>query len=201
MGREAPLVDPRLWKLGSAHREWPVLPTGHAALDQRLPGGGWPQDAMTEVFPRHYGAGEISLFLPALARAADRPVIWVAPPYEPYAPALVRAGIALSRITLARVTQPAEVAWTIEQCLQLQTRLIILAWLQMASIRTLRRIQLGAEKQHAWVILFRPSAALADRSPAALRLALQPVDGCLRLEILKCRGGRPCTVDLDSRTG
>ena len=42
-------------------------PTGHAALDAALPGGGWPPRALTELLLPADGVGEISLLFPALS--------------------------------------------------------------------------------------------------------------------------------------
>jgi len=47
--------------------------------------------------------------------------------------------------------------------------------------------QLAAEAGSAWGVLFRTAEAQTRSSYAALRLRVQPE----RLELLKCRGGRP----------
>ena len=41
-------------------------PTGHAALDAVLPGGGWPVGALVEVLQPQAGQGEWRLLAPAL---------------------------------------------------------------------------------------------------------------------------------------
>jgi protein ImuA len=43
-----------------------IVPSGFAALDAQLPGGGWPHPALIEVLNERPGIGELSLFLPAL---------------------------------------------------------------------------------------------------------------------------------------
>ena len=43
-------------------------PSGYAALDAALPGGGWPEAALVEVLLAADGLGELSLLLPTLAR-------------------------------------------------------------------------------------------------------------------------------------
>jgi len=43
-------------------------PTGFAALDAELPGGGWPHRALTELLVPHPGLGELRLLVPALSR-------------------------------------------------------------------------------------------------------------------------------------
>lgn len=75
-----------------------VRPTGHAALDAELPGGGWPAAGLIELLLPAPGCGELRLLAPALA---GLPVLWVAPPLLPYAPALAALGLAADRITVA----------------------------------------------------------------------------------------------------
>src|SRR5215471_3220273 len=89
----------RIWRgNGDARSARVVLPTGFAALDRYLPGGGWPLGPLIEVFVERYGVGELSLLMPALAAltaGGSRPrkwVAWIAPPFVPYAPALQQRG-------------------------------------------------------------------------------------------------------------
>jgi len=49
------------------------------------------------------GLGEVQLFLPALAQSQQVPgetpwLVWIAPPHEPFAPALAQHGIDLDRL-------------------------------------------------------------------------------------------------------
>jgi hypothetical protein len=60
----------------------------------------------------------------------------------------------------------------------------------------LRRLQLAAEDQACWTLLFRPASARQQRSPAALRIRLTRSETAARVEIIKCRGGRPGVVDI-----
>jgi len=102
------LENPRLWRGHSQAHAAPGLPSGYEALDRHLPGGGWPQCSLTEILVEHYGIGELRLLMPALARlSADcsagdysEPgwIAWVAPPFQPYPPALQQWGIELSRM-------------------------------------------------------------------------------------------------------
>src|SRR5438270_2634675 len=96
----AVLAHPAIWRGNDCAPEPAALASGFAALDAALPGGGWPQGALTEVLLAREGIGEVRLTLPALARvqAQGRRVVWVAPPHRPYAPALAAAGLDLSRL-------------------------------------------------------------------------------------------------------
>ena len=41
------------------------LATGWSVLDSQLPGGGWPQGALTELLTDASGSGEVSLLMPS----------------------------------------------------------------------------------------------------------------------------------------
>jgi cell division inhibitor SulA len=79
-------------------------PTGCAALDAALPGGGWPEAGLVEVLIGADGLGELALLMPALAALStrDRPVLVSAPPYRVYAPAWQAAGVKLSQLRLLK---------------------------------------------------------------------------------------------------
>lgn len=185
------LRDPRIWRRGTAAAATiDAQPTGIAGLDARLPGGGWPRGALSEILVENDGLGECSLVLPALAALtqARRRVALVAPPYLPYAPALAGAGIDLAQVVHIDA-DAGDTHWTAEQCLRAGCCGAVLNWLPRADYRQLRRLQLAAETGGAIGFVFRPLAAAAEASPAALRLRItMAADGAPRIDILKCRG-------------
>jgi cell division inhibitor SulA/protein ImuA len=178
------------------------LPTGFVDLDRYLPGGGWPRRAIIEIFLDRYGIGELSLLMPALAllsrtSRAKRWIVWVAPPFIPYAPALLRHGIDLDRVLMVHPTSAKKDAlWAVEQVLRSESSIAVLAWVKDASDTVLRRFQLAAEERDCWAVLFRPMTALRQSSPAALRLKLSGTAETARVDIMKCRGKRPGIVAL-----
>jgi hypothetical protein len=181
----------------------PSLPTGFRALDAELPGGGWPAASVTEILPRHEGIGELRLLNPALSAlsAGKRALVWVAPPYLPYAPALAAAGVDLSRFILVRTRSQKQSLWAIEQALRSKTCGAVLAWPDRVTWPELRRLQLAAEGSRALAVLFRPARAAADASPATLRLALDTHAGGLAVRILKRRGAaldKPLLLNLQA---
>jgi len=76
------------------------LATGFEALDKILPARGWPSGAIVEVLISQSGIGELQLLMPTMMHLSrlERWLVWVAPPYVPYAPALQTAGLDLSRL-------------------------------------------------------------------------------------------------------
>ena len=184
------LRHPGIWRRGSATRpKVDVEPTGNAELDARLPGGGWPRGALSEILIENDGIGECSLVLPALAALtqARKRVVFVAPPYIPYPPALAAAGIDLAQVVHIEAGA-ADTHWTAEQCLRAGCCGAVLNWLPTADYRQLRRLQLAAESGSAVGIVFRPLRAAKETSPAALRLQVTLSESGPRIDILKCRG-------------
>jgi len=91
-------LHPALWRaaqLGGGLQ--PATPSGFAALDAELPGGGWPHSMLTELLLPHAGVGELRLLAPALARLAGsgRCVMFFDPPARLHAPALAALGLSL----------------------------------------------------------------------------------------------------------
>jgi len=167
-----------------------TLPTGNAEIDALLPGGGWPVGALIEVLASPCGIGELSLFLPALARLAQagRRIVAIAPPYPPYAPALEAAGVPARQVLVIPDTDSKDALWSAEQCLRSGCLGATLTWVRDADERALKRLQLAAEGGAMLALAFRPPEAERNFSPAALRLKLTPTPGGTTLEILKCRG-------------
>jgi cell division inhibitor SulA/protein ImuA len=141
--------------------------------------------------------------MPALARLSEhaarakRWIVWIAPPYVPYAPALQLSGIDLRRVLLVECAEKKDVLWASEQALRSGSSIAVLAWLERASGIALRRLQLAAEEHDCWAVLFRSPRVRGDSSPAALRVCLTGGADEARLEIVKCRGKRPHSVALE----
>jgi cell division inhibitor SulA/protein ImuA len=121
-------------------------------------------------------------------------IAWVAPPFQPYPPALQKWGIDLSRMLIVRPRDDSEVLWSAEQALSSGTCAAVLLWPQSLDDQASRRLQLAAEKGGSWAIAFRPLAARSQPSAAALRIELSAGPGGTRLAILKSRGGRPAVL-------
>jgi len=114
----------------------------------------------------------------------------VAPPHIPYAPALVNAGIDLSRILLVHPRAQQDGLWAVEQSLRSGNCAAVLSWPTLDDKVILRRLQLAAEAGDALGVLFRPRHFVQRPSAAALRIQLAPgIDGGLSVSILKRRGG------------
>lgn len=178
-----------LWRGGEGARP-AVYPSGHPALDAVLPAGGWPRAALVEMVVPRWGVGELQLWLPLLARLsqAQQYVVWLVPPYVPYAPALIRAGVALEQVrVIPRLESEQAVLWSAERLLRAPACGVVLLWLSRLSAREARRLQLAAAAGQGVGVVFLPRDGGA--SPAALRLQLVPKRDGMQLRIVKARGG------------
>ena len=188
---DAVLRDPRIYRRGTPTAPSDGVASGVEALDAALPWGGFPRGALTELLLAHDGLGEIGLLLPMLAALdPSLPIVFVSPPYLPYAPALAAAGLAPERVMEVR-TPPERALWAAEQCLRAGCCGAVLAWHDGGDDRALRRLQVAAETGRSIGLLFRPLKHLANASPAALRLALDTGGNDAvrpRLRVVKCRG-------------
>lgn len=202
---------PAIWR-GRSIARVATVPTGFAALDEALPGRGWPCAGLVEILISRVGVGEMSLLLPALATLTQRPsarwCAWVSPPFEPFAPGLAAHGIKMDRLFVARAESPS---WAFEQSLTSGACEVALAWVGRRPIagrrtrknsaaplhtREIRRLQLAAEKGRTLGVLFRPQSAAREFSNAVLRLLVQPTEQGARVTLLKSRGGQRGAIDL-----
>ena len=205
---DAPALDAlidgqQIWRGGQpvrgGLRENGGISTGFSLLDDALPSGGWPESAITELLLTADGVGELQLLWPTLQRlsCADatsmRPVVLIAPPYIPYAPAWAQAGIDLDRLHVVQASSDADALWAAEQCLRSGACSAVLCWPIRADDRALRRLQVAAQTGKCLGFVFRDQRAARNPSPAALRLLLQEQG---QVQVLKCRGGVAPTQSL-----
>lgn len=188
-----PGVAAALWRgdaLGGGDTR--CIPSGHAALDAALPGGGWPCQALTEILSPQPALCEWRLLGPGLRALAEAggPVVLVGPPRDPHLPGLLQAGLRARDLVWIDARTVAERLWAAEQLLQSQPEGgALLVWLPQVQAVALRRLQVRAQTCACPVFLFRPDSAAHEASPAPLRVAVLPAaDWQLRVRLLKRRG-------------
>lgn len=172
-----------------ARSEGPVWSTGYPVLDAELPGGGWPARGLTELLLAQPGSGEVRLLAPVLReKAAARPQLWIAPPFQPYAPALQQLGLPLALMVWIAPATTADAVWAAEQALRARCGACVLWWGD-APAAAWRRLHLAAQDGGGVLWALRPSAAMGQASPAPLRLVLEPTAADqLAVHALKRRG-------------
>jgi hypothetical protein len=196
------LEHPAIWR-GTSVARTEGLSSGFDALDERLPGGGWPRSGLVEILTPRLGVGELTLFLPLLGALTSAPTarsaVWVAPPFEPFAPALAAHGVALERILVVRVPTALRsgALWAFEQSLASGACDFVMTWQKGPRAKEIRRLQLAAEQGRALGVLFRPLHAARESSHALLRMAVEPSAFGVRVNLLKSKGGVRGTVELN----
>ncbi len=174
---------------GSGHG--PGWPSGQPGLDALLGGSGWPLGQLIELLGEPFGSGETRLLVPMLT-ACGQSGGWlalVAPPATPWLPGWRQLGIPTERILLLDTQHDTDTLWSSEQCLRDPQFGALLAWAR-GPLPTpgLRRLRLAAAESRACAILYRPSSAAAQPSPAHQRLRWRAGAEGLELEALKGNG-------------
>jgi len=201
------LHNPLLWRGDSKARVEQTVSSGFVDLDLALPGGGWPQAALTELLHDAQGIGELRLLLPALVRLsqAGQWIVLVAPPHLPCAPALAAAGVDPGRVIVVAAAEDKHGWWAAEQALRADSAGALLFWPATLGEQRLRRLQVAAQEGEALAFLFSTTARATQPSPAPLRIQLSLADARLRVDVFKRRGGvmsKPLLLDVaaDRRT-
>lgn len=192
------LQRPDLWQGARTRRSQhnACIATGHAALDERLLGGGWPRSGLIELLMPRIGVGEFELLRPALQHLSQKPglQLWVDPPLTPYPPALLQAGLRLEQLVIVRPRSAAEWLWCCEQALRSGACSALLAWPGKHQLRyaELRKLQVAAADSRGVTILLRvlggPLREQRQGVPSVLRLGLEADPSGLAVTVLKQRG-------------
>lgn len=168
------------------------LSTGYTTLDAALRGRGWPLGNTIELLSDASGMGAMGLFLPAMASLSAQQRQWlvfIAPPFIPYAPLLEARGIDTRQVLLVHPRNREDLLWSTEQALRSSTCGAVFSWLGNADYRysELRKLQLAATGGNSLSVLFRATQAGRQHAPAALRLQMPAYR---QVQLLKQRGGR-----------
>lgn len=188
--------NPALWRgCDLAGQGQGGRPTGFAELDAILPGRGWPSHGLMEIISPQWGNGELQLLLPLMRSVIEQGqwILWISPPYQLYAPALVQAGIDTSQILLVDLeTSCGDALWTMEKALQTGNCGLVLAWQNWLPGKVLRRLQLAASAGNTLGVLFKHRDSKHSPSPVRLQIkdcspAHQPCSEA-ELTLIKARG-------------
>lgn len=143
---------------------------------QDLPGLQGTAGLLTEWLSEADGAGAATVALAAL-RAVTRPdarlvLVSGAVPLNPCVPAI--AGMIEERVVLVRPGSDDERAWAIEQALRCEGVEGVVAWMDRAPERVLRRFQLAVEQGGTRGFLIRPAAVRREKCWGDARFLVQP---------------------------
>jgi protein ImuA len=200
-----------------------ALTWGLGTIDRHLPGGGLVLGALHEFAGEGADLEEASLAAAALARLIGRrlrhdlngSVLWIGRQRDLYARALPQAGLDPDRLLHLQVRRNADALWALEEALRCRSLSAVVGEVAALDLTQSRRLQLAAEKSGVPALIIRRGGraaelrALAHQPIAALtrwRIGPAPSVGvaapphpvlpgppCWRVELWRCRGGRPAT--------
>lgn len=218
-------LDPGIvWRQG---RENPVVvPLGVSPLDEHLPGGGLFPHALHEIVAgagpenqsNHAAATGFAAFMLARLSKHDRqmpaPVLWCRQQTnksrELYVPGLAAYGMSHDQLLMAQGLSAQEVLWAMEEGLASGALGAVIGEPDTLEPVALRRLQLAAESGQTTALLLSTERALPTSTPAYTRWRVTPhtlsnpmphAAAAMfdwRVELVKCRGGRPATWQLNA---
>ncbi len=155
-------------------RQTAVIPTGIPALDELLPGGGWPRKGLVEIMVPDDHADAIALLLPTLAQVSrqGRWLAMVAPPYLPRTRVFTHAGVQAAQLLQVNPHPGRSGLWTVESMLRSGRCDIIMAWPGCDTELMDKRLQKAATIGRSLAVLFRVEGRDRSTSHADIRLKL-----------------------------
>lgn len=179
-----------VWRGGDCVQQEAVLPTGHAALDAELPGGGWPVGSLIELLLERPERHLWQLLLPVLVHTLSvqpGPVVLVGAPYLPFLPSLAAQGLPAARLLRIDAAKPQARLWAAEQALRCAEVAAVVAWPGQVQATDLRRLHMAAQQHDRMLFACRTPECERQSSPARLRLHVAGAES-LQVRILKRRG-------------
>jgi len=163
------------WERNTSKGSSLVIPTGMPALDELLPGGGWPKAGLVEITVPDEHTDAISLLLPALTRLSQqgRWLVMVTPPWQPRARVFTAAGMNTSRVLQVNPHPGRSGLWTVESMMRTGNCSIVMAWPTCATELMEKKLKKAATMGKTPAILFRREGMSAHNSIADVRLKLE----------------------------
>jgi cell division inhibitor SulA/protein ImuA len=198
--------------------------SGSGGLNAILPEQGFRRATLVEWLNEVEGSGAATLALVA-AREACRSggmLVTVEPPGSRrfYPPAAAALGVVLERTIVVRPTNAADFQWAVHQALGCPGVAAVVCWTEnlqgsasgKLDDRMFRRWQLAAERGTSLGLLIRPGSVAGNPSWAEVQLRVRSLPTAaevvaprrLRVEVLRCRGGRAggsVQLEIDPETG
>ena len=212
----------RAGSAGSRHGKLRPVTLGAPALDQHLPGGGLPRAALHEVAgagaDREQGAaaaGFAALWLAKLQAAG--PVLWIVraagrAAIDLHAHGLNQHRLDPRRLILVAARRDDEALWAMEEGLKAKSLGAVLGEVEKLDLTASRRLQLAAESGgvtafvlRRWRVTERADRDAAQPIAAVTRWKVTALPTAheigWRVELTRCRGGRPNTWIMERAHG
>lgn len=178
------------WERRAAPARSLATPTGNAALDGLLPGGGWPKGGLVELIVPDEYTDAIALLIPALVRLSrqGRWIAMVSPPCQTRARLFTDVDINPARVLQVNPHPGRSALWTVESMLQSGTCGVVLAWPNCNTELMDKRLQKAAASGKALGILIRCEGPSIPPSGADLRLKLEMSAAGEAVYLIDCLG-------------
>lgn len=186
------LRRPDLWRGESSHfARTLILDTGHSQLNRLLVKPGWPLKGLIEILQNQTGQGEWQLLSKGLNRLLKESgyIILINPPALLHLPGLQQLNLDHRRFLIIQTKNRANLIYSCKTAAASAACVALMCWeTDRLSYTELRKLQLSAAKGSGLFILFRHSRALAQNSPACLRLSSRACADGFDIQICKQRG-------------
>lgn len=192
-----------------------AIPLGVAAIDEALPDGGLPGGCVHELTGGDAGTATAfaAAALSRVATATAKPALWIVRGRDLYAPGLAFYGLTPDRLIAARVRNHKDLLWAMEEALRCRGVSAVLGEAREIDLTASRRLQLAAETGGTVGILLLGEPQRMAAASSVTRWRVSSLPGVLRpgepgvpaerwrVELLRCRGGRPGEWTLEWREG
>ena len=209
---------------GGRGEEAKALSLGVPEIDAALPEGGLALGAVQELIAAEPADGAVFALAARWLGLAQRQgsgtwVLWCGRAERLYGPGLVQLGLDPARLVTVRAARAEDALWVMEEALRCRDLAGAVAEIDGLSLAQSRRLQLATEAGGIGLLLRPPSrsggglgqglgasAAVTRWRIAAVPCARGPAPGVLgaprwKLELLRCRGGRPASFVLEGEAG
>lgn len=178
------------WEMTSRKGASRITPTGMPALDELLPGGGWPKGGLVEIIVSDKCVDASELVLPALARISQKSrwIAMVTPPQPARSSIFTAQDINASRLLQVNPHPGRSGLWTVESMLSSGDCSAVLAWPVCETGLMDMRLQKAATAGKALCVLFRHGCVPAHNSGVDIRLKLEASETGRALYLLNSKG-------------
>ncbi|MDB5316082.1 MAG: hypothetical protein JWO24_1926 [Rhodospirillales bacterium] len=169
------------------------------AIDAALPWGGLARAGLHEITGPDIGA--VTAFAALILARTENTVLWIGPEPNAWPPGLARFGLRPEHLVFVHAGSAQDGLWAMEESLRCPGIGGALLELREIDLTAARRLQLAAESGGPIGLLLRGDAETGQASPALTRWRVSPIAGTgaahdlgdpgWRLELLRCRGGKP----------
>ncbi len=212
-------LQQQVWLAETSRRPRCRTETAGQWLNQLLPAG-VRRGTLLELLAIPGGGATALALIAAREICRDEAVVVVDPAGRFFPPAAVRLGLDSERLIIVRPRSRVDYLWALNQALRSPGVGAVLSWPEKLDARAFRTLQLAAEAGETLGLFVRPVGVRGQPSWSEAQLLVEPLPSplstphcplptaflrrLLRVEVIRCRGGKPgafVELELDDETG